>query len=110
VAVGEGLSEPDVEVVRQLRIHHRVGERRVCDDEVDRTVDHSLIEIQRRLGHRKPDTTLRIYAHEWKYRDAQRSTIGAQLGRLFENGAANAPPLARVRQLAVTPSAGELSP
>jgi integrase len=73
-------------------------------------LDHSLVEIQRRLGHRKPDTTLRIYAHEWKYRDAQRSTIGAQLGRLFENGAAKAPVLTRARQLVATPSAGELSP
>ena len=43
----------------------------------------SLIEVQRRLGHRKPDTTLRVYAHEWKYRDAQRSTVGAQLESLF---------------------------
>ena len=73
-------------------------------------LDYSLIEIQRRLGHRKPDTTLRIYAHEWKYRDAQRSTIGAQLGRLFENGAAKAPPLARLRQLVATLGAKELSP
>jgi integrase len=47
----------------------------------------SLIEVQRRLGHRKPDTTLRVYAHEWKYRDAQRSTVGAQLGSLFAQGA-----------------------
>ena len=46
-------------------------------------LDYSLIEIQRRLGHRKPDTTLRVYAHEWKYREAQRSTVGAQLQRLF---------------------------
>ena len=73
-------------------------------------LDYSLIEIQRRLGHRKPDTTLRIYAHEWKYRDAQRSTIGAQLGRRFENGAAKAPPLARLRQLVATLGAKELSP
>jgi len=68
-------------------------------------LDYSLIEIQRRLGHRTPDTTLRIYAHEWKYRDAQRSTIGVELGRLFENGAAKAPPLARLRPLVTTPSA-----
>ena len=73
-------------------------------------LDYSLIEIQRRLGHRTPDTTLRIYAHEWKYRDAQRSTIGVQLGRLFENGAPEAPPLARVRQLVAAPSAEERSP
>jgi integrase len=43
----------------------------------------SVVDVQRRLGHRKPDTTLRIYAHEWKYREAQRSQIGRQLGKLF---------------------------
>lgn len=47
------------------------------------TLDYNLIEIQRRLGHRKPDTTLRVYAHEWKLREAQQSTIGARLERLF---------------------------
>jgi hypothetical protein len=46
-------------------------------------LDYNLVDIQRRLGHRKPDTTLRTYAHEWKTRDAQRSQIGQQLGRLF---------------------------
>jgi len=46
-------------------------------------LDISLVDIQRRLGHRKPDTTLRIYAHQWKYREAQRSEIGKQLGDLF---------------------------
>jgi integrase len=35
-------------------------------------LDCNLIDVQRRLGHRKPDTTLRVYAHEWKYREAQR--------------------------------------
>jgi integrase len=44
---------------------------------------YNLVEIQRRLGHRKPDTTLKVYAHEWKYRQAQRSQIGAQLGLLL---------------------------
>jgi hypothetical protein len=39
-------------------------------------MDFSVVDVQRRLGHRKPDITLRIYAHEWKYRDAQRSQIG----------------------------------
>jgi integrase len=34
-------------------------------------LDYSLVEIQRRLGHRKPDTTLRVYAHQWKHREAQ---------------------------------------
>ena len=47
-------------------------------------LDISIVEVQRRLGHRKPDTTLRIYAHEWKYREARRSQIGQQLGQLFE--------------------------
>ncbi|HET6867761.1 MAG TPA: site-specific integrase, partial [Solirubrobacteraceae bacterium] len=46
-------------------------------------LDHNLVDIQRRLGHRKPDTTLRIYAHQWKQHDAQRSQIGAQLDQLL---------------------------
>jgi integrase len=46
-------------------------------------LDLNLIEIQRRLGHATPDTTLRVYAHEWKYREAQRSRIGMELERLF---------------------------
>jgi integrase len=46
-------------------------------------LDHSLVDIQRRLGHRKPDTTLKVYAHQWKYREAQRSQIGNRLGELF---------------------------
>jgi integrase len=50
-------------------------------------LDHNLVDIQHRLGHKKPDTTLRVYAHEWKYRDAQRSQIGAQLQHLFNQPA-----------------------
>jgi integrase len=46
-------------------------------------LDHSVVDVQHRLGHRKPDTTLRIYTHEWKYREAQRSRIGAQIDQLF---------------------------
>jgi hypothetical protein len=46
-------------------------------------LDISVVEVQRRLGHRKPDTTLRIYAHEWKYGEARRSQVGRQLGELF---------------------------
>jgi integrase len=46
-------------------------------------LDYSVVEVQHRLGHRKPDTTLRVYAHQWKYREARRSQIGDQLGRLF---------------------------
>ncbi len=41
--------------------------------------------MQRRLGHRKPDTTLRVYAHQWKEREARRSQIGQQLGQLFDD-------------------------
>jgi hypothetical protein len=36
-------------------------------------LDVSIVDVQRRLGHRKPDTTLRVYAHQWKYREARRS-------------------------------------
>jgi integrase len=46
-------------------------------------LDHNLVDIQRRLGHRKPDTTLRIYTHQWKRHDAQRSEIGRQLEQLL---------------------------
>ncbi len=46
-------------------------------------MDVSVVDVQSRLGHRKPDTTLRIYAHQWKYRAATRSPIGHQLERLF---------------------------
>ena len=47
-------------------------------------LEHTVADVQRRLGHRKPDTTLRIYTHQWKYRDARRSQIGHQLGQLFD--------------------------
>jgi integrase len=46
-------------------------------------LDVPVVDVQRRLGHRKPDTTLRVYAHQWKERDARRSQIGQQLGDLF---------------------------
>lgn len=46
-------------------------------------LDVPLVDVQRRLGHRKPDTTLRIYAHQWKEREARRSQVGQQLGQLF---------------------------
>jgi integrase len=50
-------------------------------------MDISIVDIQHRLGHRKPDTTLKIYAHQWKYRDAQHSNIGTKLAALFtDNG------------------------
>ena len=44
---------------------------------------YDLVAVQRRLGHRKPDTTLRIYTHQWGYRDAQKSEIGQHLGQLL---------------------------
>src|SRR6266545_4293748 len=47
-------------------------------------LDVPLVDVQRRLGHRKPDTTLRIYAHQWKEREARRSQVGRQLGQLFD--------------------------
>jgi integrase len=47
-------------------------------------LDVPLVDVQRRLGHRKPDTTLRVYAHQWKEREARRSQVGRQLGQLFE--------------------------
>ena len=45
--------------------------------------DVPVVDVQRRLGHRKPDTTLRVYAHQWKEREARRSQVGRQLGNLF---------------------------
>jgi integrase len=50
-------------------------------------LDYNLVDIQHRLGHRKPDTTLRIYTHQWAYRDAQRSQVGQHLDRLFSQTA-----------------------
>jgi integrase len=49
-------------------------------------LDFSVVDVQRRLGHRKPDTTLRVYAHQWKYREAQRSRVGQEIGRLIAGG------------------------
>jgi integrase len=67
-------------------------------------LDCNLIDVQRRLGHRKPDTTLRVYAHEWKYREAQRSQVGARLARLFADDAAT-PALSQQRQPLALPVA-----
>jgi integrase len=66
-------------------------------------MNYSVVDVQRRLGHRKPDTTLRIYAHEWKYREAQQSQIGEQIDRLFAGGGqkALARTAARKSQLAL---------
>ena len=65
-------------------------------------LDVSIVEIQRRLGHRKPDTTLRIYAHEWKYSAARRSQVGRQLGELFETR--QQLPVPERRRLALPPA------
>jgi integrase len=67
-------------------------------------MDVSVVDVQRRLGHRKPDTTLRVYAHEWKYREARRSQIGHQLGRLFNERKALPAPGAREARLALPPA------
>ena len=58
--------------------------------------------MQHRLGHRKPDTTLRVYTHQWKYRDAQKSRIGDHIGRLFTE--AQAHQLKNGRRLALPPA------
>jgi hypothetical protein len=47
-------------------------------------LDVPVVDVQRRLGHRKPDTTLRVDTHQWKEREARRSQIGRQLGQLFD--------------------------
>lgn len=46
-------------------------------------LDVSIVDVQRRLGHRRPDTTLRIYAHEWKRSEMHKSRVGRQIGELF---------------------------
>ena len=69
-------------------------------------MDVSVVDVQHRLGHRKPDTTLRIYAHQWKYRAATRSQIGRELDRLFHSDQAEllAPVEERTTQLALPPA------
>jgi integrase len=49
-------------------------------------LDYSIADVQHRLGHRKPDTTLRIYTHQWRYHDTQKSRIGDHIGHLFTTG------------------------
>ena len=67
-------------------------------------LDVSLVDVQRRLGHRKPDTTLRIYAHQWKEREARRSQIGEQLGQLFDERRALSSPAPSDTRLALPPA------
>jgi hypothetical protein len=59
-------------------------------------LDVPVVDVQRRLGHRKPDTTLRVYAHQWKEREARRSQIGKQLGQLFNHNRALPTPMTRL--------------
>lgn len=46
-------------------------------------LNYTIADVQYRLGHAKPDTTLRIYTHQWRRRDAQRSTIGDDVNKLL---------------------------
>jgi integrase len=62
-------------------------------------LDYNLADVQHRLGHRNPDTTLRIYTHQWSYRDAQQSTIGQRLEGLFSRDNGPAGPAGELRQL-----------
>ena len=66
----------------------------------------NVVDVQQRLGHRKPDTTLKVYAHQWKYRAAARSQIGQELDRLFRSDQAELPTPAEARtaQLALPPA------
>jgi integrase len=64
-------------------------------------LDVPVVDVQRRLGHRKPDTTLRVYAHQWKEREARRSQIGTQLGQLFDTRTALPVPGERETRLAL---------
>jgi integrase len=71
-------------------------------------LDVSVVDVQCRLGHRKPDTTLRVYTHQWKEREARRSRIGQQLGQLFaERSALPAP---RLERDTACPSASDSEP
>jgi integrase len=46
-------------------------------------LNYTITDVQHRLGHRKPDTTLRIYTHVWRHHDTQQSQIGNHIGRLL---------------------------
>lgn len=72
-------------------------------------LDVSVVDVQRRLGHRKPDTTLRLYTHQWKEREARRSRIGEQLEQLFAEPKALPAPAASEPRLAL-PSATAAHP
>ena len=67
-------------------------------------LDVSVVGVQCRLGHRKPDTTLRVYAHQWKEREARRSQIGERLGQLFAERKALPAPAPSETGLALPPA------
>jgi integrase len=46
-------------------------------------LNYTVTDVQHRLGHRKPDTTLRIYVHQWRTHQAKHSTIGSHIGPLL---------------------------
>jgi integrase len=46
-------------------------------------LNYTVTDVQHRLGHRKPDTTLRIYVHQWRTQQAKQSTIGTHIGPLL---------------------------
>jgi hypothetical protein len=46
-------------------------------------LNYTVTDVQHRLGHRKPDTTLRIYVHQWRTQQAKQSTIGNHIGPLL---------------------------
>jgi integrase len=43
----------------------------------------NISDVQHRLGHRRPDTTLRLYTHQWLDRDVQRRAIASRLEPFF---------------------------
>jgi hypothetical protein len=48
-------------------------------------LNYTVTDVQQRLGHRKPDTTLRVYVHQWRTQQAKQSTIGIQVGPLLNS-------------------------
>jgi integrase len=73
-------------------------------------LDYNVVDVQHRLGHRKPDTTLRIYTHQWQYRDAQRSRIGDHIGCIFSETRRNQLSTGKQRALPPAREAADLHP
>jgi integrase len=46
-------------------------------------LNYTVTDVRHRLGHRKPDTTLRIHVHQWRTQHAKQSTIGSHIGPLL---------------------------